>query len=343
MPNASRGLICRAAIGLLCAFAMVSCESKEGSSVMPTSAPSGAAAGGNAASGKKPVNVAFVTNNPSDFWQIAKAGVNKAEKEFGVTCDFQMPPDGTAADQQRIVESLMAKGVLGMAISPNDPANQTELLNKIAAQMPLICHDSDAPKSNRIAYVGTNNFKAGQQAGELIKETLPNGGKIMLFVGRIDAQNARERADGIKDAIKGTKIELLDIRTDGTDRAKAKSNVEDTIIKTPDIACLVGLWSYNTPAIISAVKDAGKPGQIPIVGFDEEDDTLQGVLDGTVKATVVQQPFEFGYQSVRILTALARGEDAKIPPDKIIEVPVRVIKKDNVQTFWDELKKLRGK
>jgi ribose transport system substrate-binding protein len=292
---------------------------------------------------KKSVTVAFVTNNPSDFWQIAHAGIKKAESELGVTCDFQMPPDGTSADQQRIVEALLAKGVKGMAISPNDPANQTDLLNRVAAQMPLICQDSDAPNSNRIAYVGTNNYKAGVEAGKLIKEVLPNGGKIMLFVGRIDAQNAKERANGIKDTLKDSKIEILDIRTDGTDRAKAKSNVEDTIARHVDIGCLVGLWSYNTPAIISAVKDAGKAGKIPIVGFDEEDDTLQGVSDGIVAATVVQQPYEFGYQSVKILTALARGEDAKIPADKIIEVPVRIVRKDNVQAFWSDLKKLRGR
>jgi ribose transport system substrate-binding protein len=330
---------------MMCLTVVVSCSKEESK---PTA---GAGAGGatTGASGpepsgsKKPVTVAFVTNNPSDFWQIARAGIRKAESDLGVTCDFQMPPDGTAADQQRIVEALMAKGVQGMAISPNDPANQTDMLNKIAAQMPLITQDSDAPKSNRIAYVGTNNYKAGVEAGKLIKEVLPNGGKIMLFVGRIDAQNALERANGIKDTLKDSKVEVLDIRTDGTDRAKAKSNVEDTIARTPDIACLVGLWSYNTPAIISAVKDAGKAGRIPIVGFDEEDDTLQGVVDGNVYATVVQQPYQFGYQSVKILTALARGEDAGIPANKVIEVPVKVIRKDGVQAFWDELKKLRGK
>src|SRR4051812_32120511 len=90
---------------------VVSCGSKE------SAKDSSSGSGGNS---KKPVNVAFVTNNPSDFWQIARAGIKKAEQELGVTCDFQMPPDGTAADQQRIVEALLAKGVQGMAISPND-------------------------------------------------------------------------------------------------------------------------------------------------------------------------------------------------------------------------------
>ena len=303
---------------------------------------SGNGGGGAGGAGGETVNVAFVTNNPSDFWQIARAGITQAEKEFNVSCDFQMPPDGTAADQQRIVESLLAKGVKGIAISPNDPDNQIDLLNRVAEQVPLVCHDSDAPKSNRVAYVGTNNFKAGQEAGKLIKEAVPNGGQIMLFVGRIDAQNAKERADGIRDVLKGSNIEIIDVRTDLTDRAKAKSNVEDTINQYPKIACLVGLWSYNGPAILSAVKDAGKAGQIPIVCFDEEDDTLQGVIDGHIHATVVQQPYQFGYQSVKVLAALARGEDAGVPADKVMEVPVRTVKKDNAKAFWDELKQLKS-
>src|SRR5262245_35414867 len=99
---------------ILGALVLISCEASESPSATPATAPSGGSA---SAGPKKSVNVAFVTNNASDFWQIAKAGVNKAEKEFGVTCDFVMP-DGTAADQQRLVEAEMAKNVNGMAISP---------------------------------------------------------------------------------------------------------------------------------------------------------------------------------------------------------------------------------
>ena len=290
---------------------------------------------------KKPVTVAYVTNNVSDFWQIAKAGVQKAEKDFGVKCEFRMPDDGTAAKQQSIVDDLIAKGIQGMAISPIDPPNQTEMLNNAAAKMPLICHDSDAKLSKRLAYVGTDNFKAGQEAGKLIKEVLPKGGKIVLFVGSNDAQNAIERSGGIKDALKGSGIEILDTRTDGADGIKARSNAEDTITKTPDISCLVGLYSYNGPAIFNAVKASGK--KIPIVCFDEEEDTLQGIQEGYIYATIVQQPFEFGYQAVRVLTQIARGEDPQIPAGKVIDVPVRKINKDNVKEFREQLKALRGK
>jgi ribose transport system substrate-binding protein len=304
--------------------------------------PAPALAPAQAAARAQPVKVAFVTNNPSDFWKIAEAGVRKAEADFNVQCEFQMPPNGTADDQQRIIEALMAKGISGMAISPNDAQNQIGILNRAAEQMHVICHDSDAPGSKRLAYIGTRNYKAGVAAGREIKTLLPDGGQIMIFVGRMDAQNAIERACGIRDELSGSNIEILDIRTDLTDRARAKQNVEDTISRYPNIGCLVGLWSYNGPAILEAVKDAGLASRVPIVCFDEEDATLQGVVDGHIQATVVQQPYQFGYQSVRVLAALARGEDPEIPDDKIVEIPVRVIKRDNVADFWAELKRLRG-
>ncbi len=288
------------------------------------------------------VRIAFVTNNASDFWKIAQAGVRQGEEEFGADCEIFLPPNGTADDQQRFIEAKIAQGIAGMAISPNDAENQVPIINQAAEYMPIICHDSDAPKSNRLAYVGTNNYKAGREAGQLIKQILPGGGKIMLFVGKMDAQNAVDRSGGIRDELEESGIEILDIRTDDTDRARATPTVEDTITRYPDIGCLVGLWSYNGPAIYEAVKEAERAGELAIVCFDEEEATLQGVLRGHIYATVVQQPYEFGYQSVRILTALARGQDAGIPASKIIEIPVRVIQQSNVQPFWDNLKKIKS-
>ncbi|MBI5708478.1 MAG: substrate-binding domain-containing protein [Armatimonadetes bacterium] len=146
---------------------------------------------------------AFVTNNASDFWKIARAGVNKAVGELGVNVDFRMPADGTPTEQQRIVEDLITRKISGMAISPVDPKNQVDMLNKACDVMSVVTQDSDAPASKRLCYIGTNNYRAGRAAGKLIKEALPNGGKLMLFVGKIDAQNAMERQAGIIDELSG--------------------------------------------------------------------------------------------------------------------------------------------
>lgn len=290
------------------------------------------------------VHVAFVTNNVSDFWKIAQAGVEQGEKDFNAKCDMRMPTQGTVAEQKVILEDLAVKGVSGVAISPVNADSQTDVLNRAAGKLNLICMDSDAPKSKRVCYVGTSNVDAGKVAGEQIIKAIPNGGKIMLFVGTLDAQNAADRYKGIQEAIKtNPKIQILGVMTDDANHTKARANVEDTLIKHPDVACLVGLWSYNGPAIVNAVKAGNKVGKVRIVCFDEQDDTLQGVKDSAIFATVVQKPYDFGYQSVKVLAALARNDKNAVPKNGIIDTGVRVINKSNVNKFWADLKKMTGK
>jgi len=292
----------------------------------------------------KEIKLAFVTNNASDYWTIARKGVEKADGELNdVKVEFKMPGEGTAAEQKRIIDDIISVGVQGIAISPVDPDNQTQLINDTAKKALVITQDSDAPSSDRSMYIGTDNVAAGRQAGDLVKEALPNGGKIMVFVGKSDARNAAERFQGLKEALQGSKVEIIDIRTDDTDRARAKTNAADTLTKYPDIAGMVGLWSYNGPAILNAVKDAGKLDKVKIICFDEEDETLAGVKEGSIFATVVQQPYEFGYQSVILMSRIIKGDKSVIPATKQINVPTLVIKKDSVEEFTKKINGLRGR
>src|SRR6266478_3961547 len=288
--------------------------------------------------------LAFVTNNASDFWTISRKGTERAAAELpGVDIDFRIDSDGTAAEQRRIVDDLLAKGVNGFAISPVDPVNQTQMLNRAAQQALVITQDSDAPNSNRASYIGTDNVAAGRQAGGLIREALPHGGKIMIFVGSLDAANAQQRYQGIKEALQGSNILIVDVRTDNTDRVRAKSNAADTLVNQPDIAGMVGLWSYNGPAIVGAIRDAGKTGKVRIVAFDEEDETLSGIKDESIYATVVQQPFEFGYQSMKLIARILEGDRSGIPASKQIFVPTLAIKKADVDEFAKKINQLRGR
>lgn len=318
---------CAFALSLISLFLVLSCN------------PGG---GGDKAA--KELRLAFVTNNSADFWTIARQGVEKADAELNdVTADFKITSDGTAADQKRIIDDLLAGGINGLAISPVDPQNQTTLINDAASKALVFTQDSDAPDSNRACYVGTDNVAAGRQAGELIKEVLPTGGKIMLFVGKLDARNAQERIQGIKEALMGTRVEIVDTRTDDADAVRAKSNAADAIVKYPDLKALVGLWSYNGPAILGAVKDARKTGQIKIVAFDEADETLAGIHDGFIHGTVVQQPYEFGYQAIKLMTQVLKGDKSVIPANKQIIIPTLVVNKANVDEFTRKINELRGR
>jgi ribose transport system substrate-binding protein len=327
--------ICLSLIGGLLG---ASCKPAANTTTATNNGNSGAATTG------KNFKLAFVTNNASDFWTIARKGVEKADTELNnVTVEFKLPSSGAADEQKRIIDDLISTGVNGIAMSPVDPDNQTQFINDTAKKALVITQDSDAPTSDRTVYIGTDNVAAGREAGKLVKEALPNGGKIMVFVGKSDARNAKERYDGLNEALAGSNVEIISVLTDDTDRARAKANAADTLVKYPDIAGMVGLWSYNGPAILNAMKDANKIGQVKIICFDEEDETLAGIKDGSIYATVVQQPFEFGYQSVKVMAQILGGDKSAVPANKQINVPTKVVKKDTVEEFQKNINQLRGR
>ncbi len=288
--------------------------------------------------------IALVTNAAADFWTIAGRGLEKAQKEHPeFNIELIVTNEATAAGQRRELDDLLARGVAGISVSVDDAPHATEELNKVASQVVLVTTDSDAAQSKRLAYIGTDNVAAGRQAGEEIKKAIPGGGKILLFVGTLDADNARERVQGIKESIAGSNVTLVDVLTDQVDFAKAKSNVEDTLTKYPDVALLSGLWSYETPLIYDAVKAAGKAGKVKIVGFDEDQRTLRGISDGTITSTIVQQPYEFGYLSAINIIKTLNGDKSWVPADGKLIVATQVIDKSNVADFAAKMKQLLAK
>lgn len=309
-----------------------------------------------------PLKLAFISNNPFEFWTIAERGTDKAKAELGVEVTFRRPARGSAAEQKQIIEDLLAKGVKGIAISPNDAASFAPYLNQVAEKALLVTVDSDVPPGHkRLCYLGTNNFEAGRSAGELLKQALPEGGKFAILVGVLDVQNAVERRAGVIAALAGVqtqaeaealakqepaklgKWELLVTRTDQRSAANCKANAEDLLVKHPELKGMVGLWAYNPPSILAALKDKQLQGKVAVVGFDEDEPTLQGVREGHVVGTIVQQPFEFGYQSMKLLAALAKGDRSGLPAGGILHIPHKAITKENVEAFSAELAKLKGK
>ena len=285
----------------------------------------------------EPLRLAFVTNNASDWWLIARAGTQKAAQDFNVRVDFKTPGMASSSEQRQTAEYLLSTGIDGMAISPLDPDNQGEMLNRIAAKTLLFAADYDAPHSSRACFVGTDNVAAGRQAGRELRRVLPAGGEVMVFVGRADATNFAERWRGLIEAIKGSQIRILGIRTDNADRIKARENVADAPVQYPHLAACVGLWSYNGPAILQAVTTAKRLGKTKIVCFDEDDETLQGVARGQISATIVAQPYEIGYQSIALMTKYLRGDKSVVPADKRVMIPTLVITKSNVAPFGKQL------
>ena len=290
----------------------------------------------------KPLLV-FVPNGASDFWRAAAAGVKKAQGELpNFKLELEYPQAATVAAQQQLMDDLVTAGAKGIMVSAVDPKTSTAGLDKIGSETALFTTDSDAPQTNRVAYIGSSNVAAGLQAAQIAKTAMPNGGKCMGFVGLLGADNARERIQGFKQGIEGTKITLIDVRGDDLDQTRAKENVSDVLVANPNVTCMVGFYSYNTPQIYAALKQANELGKITVVGFDGDPVTLGGVKEGTIAATVVQQPFLWAYQGMKLMAAYVNGDKSGVPANHLIIIPTKIVTKDTVDAYVAEQKSMSG-
>jgi len=276
--------------------------------------------------------IAVITNCAVDFWTIAGKGAKAAAKDFNADVDFRMPSFPSAAEQHRIVEDLLAKGVQGIAISPIDAADQTVVFNHIIPKdVYLIAQDGDFNKeSKRKCYIGTDNIKAGWRVGKLVQEILPSGAKVVIYGSSADQLNLQQRRQGIIAGLAGLaeneskselayqlfrrpypisvgKYTVIANMTDNADREKCYANVVDTLVKHPEVNCLAGLCCHNPPAMMLGVRKLIKEGKIKLIGFDEDEMTLLSIKSGNVYGTVVQNPYVFGYESVHILDHCIRN------------------------------------
>jgi len=289
--------------------------------------------------------VAFITNTTSDFWKIVRKGTEKADAELpDVKVVFKTTNTGTTEEQNGLIrQALDVDDADAIAISPTDPAGQKKVINDAAKRALVITQDSDAPDSDRTLYLGADNRAAGRQAGELIKKALPQGGKIMVFVGKREVQNAKERFDGLKESLQGSNVTIIDLMTDDANPMNARDNAYQTLKKYPDVAGMVGLWSYNGPSIVQALRPEGKLNTIKIVCFDDERDTLAAIKEGTIFGTVAQQPFEYGYQAVKTVEQILKGDRSVIPANKTVFIPTVVVQRSNVDDYTKKLDQLLGK
>jgi ribose transport system substrate-binding protein len=282
---------------------------------------------------QKRLRLALVATAPDDFWSVVRLGCDIATRELGdVDLDFRFPATPTVESQQELLSSLATSGVDGIAVSPIDAESQTESLNSLAAKTLLVCADSDAEKSKRTCYIGTDNVAAGRQAAELLKAAIPSGGKIVLFVSYLNAQNTRDRIQGIQSGLAGSNLQIVETLTDGAKSDIAQKNAADALAKYPELAGLACLNGYQGPAILTAARSAGRAGQVRIVCFDDYSDTLAGIAAGDIYGTIVQMPYNFGYQTIVRMEKYLHGDKTQLADGKIL-LPSRALTKEKVEEF----------
>ena len=267
--------------------------------------------------------IIIVTNGTSPFWDAAKIGAQEAAEDLDVakdglrvvvdTNDFS---DKGQIDKLRSYQGMSDVAGVGISITNSGNSSIADELRKLAKQgVKVITIDSDVDRKNdrdsRVAYLGTDNVYGGEELGKAARGLKPGGGKYATFVGLKGAANAIERIGGFGVGA-GDKFTQKENLGDGGDQINASKNVRDAIDRNADLDTLVGIWSYNAPAIVDIVTQLKRRKDFTIVTFDAEPVAIDHMKNGMIDAMAVQNPHAMGYEGVRMLRALIKDDKAAL-------------------------------
>ncbi len=293
------------------------------------------------------------TNTNLPYWQAAKAGLVKAAGEVGVSAEVVGPetydPQGQREEFDKVVASKIPPA--GIMVSVADPNIMTEAIDSaIAKGINVITIDSDAPKSKRLFFVGTDNYKVGVQAAEVAAEQLQNAGNVIVYT--IEGQtNLADRLRGYKDVFAAYPairiIETVDIKGDATvafDRSKEILEKEKSRVDA--FACLEAI---SCPEIAEVLNRNNIRNKV-VVAMDTPDRTLEWMQRGLIQATIAQRPYTMAYVGLRMLADLK-----KYPPSQIrtggslstmpefVNTGATLLTEDNLQQFLKEQESTQAK
>lgn len=304
--------------------------------------------------------LAIVTASSGPYWDLIIRGAKDAADKYGARLDIVTPPSNLDA-QTDAIRKLIGQGYGGVAVSPNDPVRQADTLSDLAAESKLVTFDSDSPISNRICFIGTDNYDAGRTAAQHVRDVVPEG-EVIIAIGSLEKQNGQQRRQGVIDELldrsfepqrpmdpvdaplKGAKYTIAATLVDGINQEKAEQLATQALKDHPDVKAFVGLFAYSAPAILKALQLAGKLDKVQVIGFDANEDTLAGIEQGHVYATMLQDPYYIGNETVRILSEAVRGHRRAVPLFQQYNLACDPVTKQNVAFVREQLEaRLSGK
>jgi ribose transport system substrate-binding protein len=274
------------------------------------------------------------------FYADAEKGCKDEADKIGAECLFTGPAQLDDAEQARIVRDLITKKVTGISIAPNNAESISSVISAaLAKNIPVVTFDSDAPKSKRIAFIGTNNEAAGVSAGEAFAKALPNGGTYAVLTGGLSAANLNDRIKGFKSKLNDKFKEVSGSPYSCNDDSNtAVQLIQDMLAKNPNLDGIFfsGGWPMFAPeAYMRAVKNKVadlKSGKFVIVSFDTLPSQIKLLKDGYATTLVGQRPLAMGVGSIDQLDKLSKGE--KVPP--VTDTGVDIVDAANVGNFAAE-------
>ena len=288
--------------------------------------------------------VMVVTISGHPFWTDIKKGAQDAADQLGVKFEFTGPVEYDSAAQAAQVEQLIATKPAGIIVGSYDPS-MTQAINKaMAAGIPVVTFDSDAPDSNRLTYTGPDHYKIGWEYGKYMAKLLNNKGKVALLTA-LAQTNLMRRVQGVKDyfAQNAPEIEVVAVEDNKGDDQITADTTKTIIQAHPDLNGLI-VCNATGSGVATALKELGKVGQIKVVTSDVSDPILKGILDGAIDTTSYVNIYLEGYYSLKLVYDYANGLTKSVPGSDVgvNQLPVNVdpglffITKENANIFMSK-------
>ncbi|OAS16673.1 substrate-binding domain-containing protein [Paenibacillus oryzisoli] len=246
--------------------------------------------------------IAQELDNP--FWRMVERGASEASASLGMKIDYLGPIRINPDEQTNLLEKSIAAKPDALLVQGIKEPQYDRLISKAMDQgIPVITLDADEPGSRRLTYVGTDNREAGRRMGELVAGAAIGKGRIGVIIGSEQAENQQQRLEGFRAGIANRPgFEIIDIRASNISRIQAAKHTEAMLREHPAIQTLVGFSSLDAAGIVEGAKAAHRDGML-VFGFDDIAATRLGISQGTIKASIVQQPHEIGSVAVELLAS----------------------------------------
>ena len=257
--------------------------------------------------------------NSLEYFYDHKEGMRIVGEDLGCKTEYTGPSDYDMNAVSAAIEQAVAKGAAGIVVVGWEESLNGAINSAIEQGVPVVTVDADLPTSNRLAFVGTSNFNAGVELANWISDKLGGKGKVAML-GMPTLSNIRDRMEGVKSVFAGNDIEVVQIGDSKTDAVGSAQTAHEILLKYPDLDALIGIDSHSGLGIGTAIREAGKVGEVLATGFDRDNSLLELIEEGIVTATVVQRTALMPYYATLILWQLHNSEVALTKDDKAANV-----------------------
>lgn len=292
----------------------------------------------------------LVTANKSiPYWQSAANGFVEGANQMKVHAEIVGPDTYDPANEKDAFHELLSKNPkpAGIIVSPADPQlMKPEIDAAIAADIPVITIDTDSPNSNRLFFIGTNNYQAGSLGGQVLAKQLNGKGNVVVFT-MPNQVNLEERMHGYKDVLEkypGIKItQVVDIKGDPRIAFDTTQQMIDKKDPVDGFICLEAQAGKEVATVLDNNHLAGKK---VIVAMDTDDKTLDWIKKGAIAATVAQKPYTMGYVGIKMvddyyhskadISKMASTKGPMSPLPAFVDTGATLVDKNNVDEIVQE-------